>query len=151
MREKLKLLLGRLSMPGRVEQSAESVADVRLATAVLLFEVAKMDRSIDQQERQLIPELLQRHYGFDDDSLRALSAEAEQVADAAISYHPFTRELKSCLTLQQRVMVIEQMWAVAFVDGQLDMHEEHLIRKVADLLYVPHKEFIACKHRARAG
>jgi uncharacterized tellurite resistance protein B-like protein len=48
------------------------------------------------------------------------------------------------------VEIIERLWQIAFADNHLDKHEEHLVRKVADLLHVPHRDFIAAKKRARA-
>jgi uncharacterized tellurite resistance protein B-like protein len=42
------------------------------------------------------------------------------------------------------------MWRVAHADLELDMYEDHLVRKIAELLYVPHTEFITAKHRARS-
>jgi uncharacterized tellurite resistance protein B-like protein len=45
--------------------------------------------------------------------------------------------------------VIEQMWTIAYADAQLSHYEEHLVRKIADLLYVPHATYIAAKIRAR--
>jgi uncharacterized tellurite resistance protein B-like protein len=37
------------------------------------------------------------------------------------------------------------MWTVAYADGDLDKYEEHLIRQVAELTYVPHSDYIQCK------
>jgi len=149
MRRKLKELVDRLV--GRSEASAEPgkrAADLRHATALLLFEVARMDQKVESVERALVERLLHEQYGLDEPALHELMVEAEQSAGAATSYHPFTSELRASLTLAEKVALIEQMWAVALADGELDMHEEHLIRKVAGLLYVSHQQFIAAKHRA---
>ena len=151
MREKMKLLFRHLTKLGSAEEPVDVVSDVKFAIAVLLFEVARMDQSVDVEERELIPRLLRTHYGSDEGAVKEYIAEAEKTAETVVSYHPFTSELKSSLGLSQRVVVIEQMWAVALADGVVDMHEEHLIRKVADLLYVPHKEFIAAKLRITEG
>ena len=45
--------------------------------------------------------------------------------------------------------IIENMWVVAMADGHLDAHEEHLMRKIADLLYVGHADYVGAKQRAR--
>ena len=147
MRDKLKLLIRRFANTEAGEQSPSPDVELRLAVGVLLFEVARMDQSVDAAERGLVLAQLRKHYGIDDAALSELMAEIEQTTEAAVSYHPYTSELVSRLTLSQRVEVIEQMWAVALADGEIDMHEEHLIRKIADLLYVPHKAFIAAKLR----
>ena len=46
-------------------------------------------------------------------------------------------------------MLIHNMWEVAYADGHIDRYEEHLIRKVADLLYLSHVDFIKSKVNAR--
>ncbi|MCG2634768.1 MAG: TerB family tellurite resistance protein [Gammaproteobacteria bacterium] len=147
MRAQLKSLLARLTGSEAESDEADPTADVRYATAVLLFEVARMDQSVEPAERSLITRLLKEEYGLDESALEALLADAEQDAKTATSYHPFTRALASRLSMPQRVGVVEQMWTIALADGELDVHEEHLIRKVAGLLYVPHKAFIAAKLR----
>ena len=47
------------------------------------------------------------------------------------------------------IALVEAMWQVAYADGQLDVHENHVISKVAGLLHVTHGEYIAAKLRAR--
>ena len=46
---------------------------------------------------------------------------------------------------------MEYLWAVAFAAHVVDEHEEYLVRKIAGLISVPHKDFIAAKLRARDG
>ena len=50
-------------------------------------------------------------------------------------------------TPEQKVSVVEMLWQVAYAEGRLDPYEEALVRKIADLIYVPHREFIQAKHR----
>ena len=73
----------------------------------------------------------------------------------AVGYHEFTSRLKNALGAEQRAKVIEYMWQVAFADGRLDAHENHLMRRIADLLHVGHGDYVAAKARAagrgRAG
>ncbi len=46
--------------------------------------------------------------------------------------------------------VIEMMWHMVYADGEKDHYEEHLMRQVADLLYISHSEFIQARHQAEA-
>jgi uncharacterized tellurite resistance protein B-like protein len=71
-------------------------------------------------------------------------------ADAAVSLHEFTRLLNDALAPTDKQRVIGLLWRVAFADGTLDRYEDHLVRKVADLLYVPHAEFIRAKLAVQA-
>ena len=51
---------------------------------------------------------------------------------------------------EEKNHIVELLWEVAYADGELDKYEEHLVRKLADLIYVPHRSFIRAKHRAKA-
>ena len=52
-------------------------------------------------------------------------------------------------TYPQKVKIIEHLWEIAFADTSLDKHEEHMVRKIADLIYVEHKDFIDAKLRVK--
>jgi uncharacterized tellurite resistance protein B-like protein len=55
-------------------------------------------------------------------------------------YFPFTREICTLLSPEQRIEIIEMLWKVAYSDGVLDPHEDMLLRQIAGLIHVPDKE-----------
>jgi uncharacterized tellurite resistance protein B-like protein len=65
----------------------------------------------------------------------------------AVSLYPFVRLINDHFTAEQKRQIVEATWRVAFADRRLDKYEEAQIRKIADLLYVPHKDFIMTKLR----
>jgi uncharacterized tellurite resistance protein B-like protein len=77
-----------------------------------------------------------------------LLKDAEDNADQATSTFEFTRVVKEYFDDAQRVELLLALWRVAYADGVLDKYEEHFIRKVSDLLYVSHSDFIRAKHLA---
>ena len=84
-----------------------------------------------------------------DDELARLLELASETARTAYDYHRFTTSLNDHFTHDQKIQIIENMWAVAYADAHLGAHENHLISKVAGLLYVTHGEYIAAKMRAK--
>jgi uncharacterized tellurite resistance protein B-like protein len=74
---------------------------------------------------------------------------AESELHDATDYHQFTALINKGYDAQHKQAILEFMWQVAYADGQLDMYEEHVIRKVADLLYIPHRDFIRLKERVK--
>ena len=76
-----------------------------------------------------------------------LIQEAEREADHAVSLQEFTRALHEQLSIGEKHSVIEMLWRVALADSKLDKHEDSLIRKVAELLYVPHNDLIRIRNR----
>ena len=117
----------------------------RLAVATLLVEIARADFEVDASERTAIRRMLAGAYGLDPDSAGALLAQAERAAEEAVSLYEFTRRLNDELSPAEKVEIVEMLWRVAYADGRLDKYEEHLVRKAADLLYVPHRRFIRAK------
>ena len=91
---------------------------------------------------------MRQHFELADDELDALLEQAESDADRLTSLHQITRLLNENYDHAMKVRVIELMWQMVYADGDKDHYEEHLLRKVADLLYVSHSEFIQARHKA---
>lgn len=123
---------------------------IQLATAALLIEVTKADYELTKQESEAVIDALRQTYQLDAMALDSLLKLAEEEAHEASSLYQFTRLVNDFYNYDQKLQLIESMWQVAFADGDLDKYEEHLIRKVAELIYVSHKDFIRVKHTAIA-
>lgn len=119
---------------------------IQLATAALLIEVTKADYELTKQESEAVIDALRQTYQLDAMALDSLLKLAEEEAHEASSLYQFTRLVNDFYNYDQKLQLIESMWQVAFADGDLDKYEEHLIRKVAELIYVSHKDFIKAKH-----
>lgn len=120
-----------------------------LACAALMFEVVRADRSIEDAERARLRALLRAEFELDAEDLDAVEALAEQEVEEAVDLYQFTRLIAEHTGVEERIALVEQLWQVAFADGELDVLEEHTIRRVAGLLHVRHSDLIAAKQRAR--
>lgn len=134
--------------PGRSESTPEERRHgVRVATALLLIEVARADFSEDLVEDEHALELLRGFFDLSGEDARLLFEEAKAEADHAASLQAFTRRLHQRLTMEEKLGVVEMLWRVALADGRLDKHEDHAVRKIADLLYVSHRDLIRIRNR----
>jgi uncharacterized tellurite resistance protein B-like protein len=124
---------------------------LRLATAVLMVEVMRADFRVEPAERERLRDLLGQQFGLSAAELDALLDEAEADADRLVSTQHITRLLNQRYDHAMKLRVVEMMWQMVYADGTKDHYEEHLIRQVADLLYVSHAEFIQARHKAEAG
>lgn len=122
---------------------------LELACAALMFEVARADFAVDESERRAVHELLQAEFGLSQEEINAVTEEAADKADAATCLFEFTRAVNDLASADQKRTLIRMMWRVAMADNAISRYEEHLIRKVADLLYIPHADFIQAKQAAR--
>jgi uncharacterized tellurite resistance protein B-like protein len=120
---------------------------LKIATAAMLVEVMEADDLAGKVERKMITDLLCEGFKLSGSQAEELVSLAEQEIDQAADYYQFTSLINKNFEMSQKVKMIEYFWKIAFADGHLDKYEEHIIRKVSELLYVPHREFIAAKHR----
>ncbi len=120
----------------------------QLAVAALLTEIMLVDERIDTTEQEMLKALLAERFQLDEAAAARLIALAEAELHHSTDYHQFTRLLNNSLDAAEKSHLIEQLWRLALADDRLDKYEEHLVRKLSELLYVPHSEFIRAKHRA---
>lgn len=122
---------------------------LRLATAVLLVEVMRSDTGMADSERQAVLSALRSEFGLAGDELDRLVELAEQRARDAHDFHSFTSTINEDFEHGQKVRIVELMWRVAYADGGLTAHENHVMRRIADLLHVPHGAYVNAKMRAK--
>ena len=134
---------------GSPEAQRDPVHAIQLATAALLVEVARTDGGVTPAERESVERAVRGKFGLAPDEAATLVDLAEQEVRQANDYYQFTSLINRSFTPEQKMRVVETMWAAAYADGELSAHENHVMRKVADLLYIPHADYIAAKMRAR--
>ena len=121
---------------------------LELACAALMFEVARADFSVETTEQDAVTSLLTAQFNLSANEVSTITETAIEQADAATCLFEFTRTLNELASAEQKRNLLAMMWRVAMADNDLSRYEEHVIRKVADLLYVPHGDFIAAKQSA---
>jgi len=131
------------------EENFPKIKKIDLACAALLIEVINSDRVLDERESNEFIETLRESLNLDQDELDELVQLAESEARQATSLYEFTRLINDEYDYKAKVRLIENMWRIAFSDEQLDKYEEHLIRKISDLIYVSHSDFIKTKLNTR--
>jgi uncharacterized tellurite resistance protein B-like protein len=137
-----------LTVATDAENPAEREHGYRLATAALLIEMTRADHEIKGIERDAVSRTLRRAFELDESETEQLLTLGEQHADHATSLYEFTRLINRHLDAEQKIHFVELLWQVALADGEIDKYEEHLVRRVADLIHVPHASFIRAKHQA---
>lgn len=138
----------------RIGQGAAPENDGRrlqLATVALLVEVARGVHDIGAAERDALLAAIGEKFGLASDEATTLIALAEQETKQAHDYYQFTSLINRNFSQPQKQRMIELMWRVAYADARLSAHEQHVLRRIADLLHVPHGEYIAAKMRAKSA
>lgn len=118
---------------------------MQLAAAALLIETARADFIQDETEQAALENLLVSSLAVERDEVHELVRAASERVEEATSLYDFTRVINDHYSAEQKLALIHAMWKVAYADGNIDKYEEHLIRQVAELTYVPHQEYIKAK------
>lgn len=119
--------------------------DRRLAAAVLLLEVARADTEHHPAELAVLRTGLEREFKLPADALDRLLADAQRRAHASVSLFDFVQTLNRSMAPDEKRQLMKWLWDVAHADGRVDPHEEHLLRRLAGLLHLPHADFIRAK------
>ena len=147
MLSKLKsLFLSELEPGTQIELDA---SQRQLACAALLIEVAVIDNEFDERELKILLNILEHSFDIPSSEIDNLITLAHNECSEATSMYQFTKLVNLHCTNDDKFDLMVQMWRVAFADGDLDKYEEYIIRKVSDLIYLGHGDFIRAKHTAR--
>lgn len=128
-------------------QSQDRDHALKVSTAALLVEMANADYGDEHLELSLVENLLGQHFRLSPEESANLVELGRAHSKSSVSLHEFTRMLHVHLTHDEKLRVVEMLWRVAYADAELHRYEDHLVRKVADLLYVRHGELVRLKHR----
>ena len=132
----------------------ESVVDSKkseqeLTYASLLIEVINSDNKFDDRERGKLLEILSNKLDIHKEELDNFTELAQKKSEDSTSLYEFTREINDQYEYEEKVSLITDLWGIAYSDGKLDKYEDYVIRKIADLIYVSHTDFIKSKLKVK--
>ncbi len=140
MIKRLKALLDRHGKDKGKASAADQEETLRVATAALLMEAACMDGHIDAAEQATITDLLIGQFGLEKAEAEELAEAGRQAVSESNELYKFSRTIKDNFDHDDRVRMIEMLWAVAYADGQVHDYESNLVRRVCGLIYVSDPE-----------
>lgn len=128
---------------------ADREATLRMATAVLMLDVARADHVFDESEFDRILDLVQKHFQIPAEDAAALINAAHEKAEDAVSAHEFTAILHQHLNEAEKARIVALLWQIAYADGRLDKYEDSFVLKISDLLHVSRGRVMRLKHDAK--
>ena len=122
---------------------------LKLATAALMIEIMKQDGETKNEEVDSVKKALRTKFELTKTEIDELFTLASEEARQSVDLYQFTSLIREHFSQEKKIKTIEYLWTVAYADNHLDAHEEHLIRRIADLLYVTHQDFMKAKHKVQ--
>ena len=126
-------------------------AAIRLATAVLMIDVARADHVFDESEFEHVLRLVEAHFELQPEDAAELVNQAGEEAEDLISAYDFTSVLHQHLDDAEKARIVGMLWQVAYADGELDKYEDSLVLKISDLLHVSRARVMRLKHDAQTA
>ena len=146
MLDAIKQFFEKLASPEETSEQDKQHA-IHLAVAVLLTEMMRIDNQITAEEKQHLVLLLDERFSLNDDEKQSLIEMAAQKLSESTDYYQFTSVINIHFDQPEKIKIIESLWQLAYIDGKLDAHEEHYVRKIHSLLHISHQDFMKAKHR----
>ena len=148
MIKKIKDLITKISNKEEIEESS-NILQLDRACAALLVEIAFADKDFDEREKESLKQSLLKSYAIDIETINEIINDAEKTVEESTSLYEYTRTVNDEFEYPQKLNLLENLWKVAYADENLDKYEEHLLRKISDLIHISHSDYINVKLRVR--
>ena len=148
MIKKIKELISNLSDKD-VQENSQDPSLINNACAALLIEIAYADKDFDESEKMSLKNSLMTTYKIDEIEIDELILDASQSVQESTSLYGYTRIVNDEFSYDEKLNLLKNLWKIAYADGNLDKYEEHLLRKISDLIHISHSDYINIKLEIR--
>lgn len=142
-------LLKELMYKNRTSISDTNTNEMRktmnLISGALMVEVMAADHDFNSEEELKLKEILLNRFEIPENEIKKISEQMKKRADDATSLYEYTSLINENFNHEEKLDLIRNLWAIAFADKILDRYEDSVIRRVCELTYVSHSDFIKTK------
>ena len=124
------------------DKAKETVSDINLACAIILLEVSYSDFEIKEVETDKMLKFFETDLNLSKDKSIWLNEEAQKLHKDTNCLRKYIKLINDSYTKEEKVNLINIAWRIARADNEIDKYEEHRIRKISELLYLNHSDFI---------
>tara|TARA_X000000950_G_scaffold154210_1_gene189237 strand:+ start:218 stop:652 length:435 start_codon:yes stop_codon:yes gene_type:complete len=127
-------------------QDHSSDFEIELTASVLAYEIARSDGEIDENELEVLMEeikVISKKVNKDEAEILEI---IEKYSKDSVSFYEFVEDINNDYTKDEKLSLLKFMWKIAYADGKLDVDEERLIRRLADLIKIKDMDVLKLKH-----
>lgn len=136
----LKKLISDIEQDRQTDQHS-----IEAACTALLCEVIRADGHLDAEEQNKLNEIISDKFSLTSQETAEIIEESMALSEQATDLYQFTSVINQHYNTEQRIEVVKLLWQLAYADRELAAIEQHIIRKIADLLHLRHSEYIQAK------
>mgnify|MGYP001463239613 CR=1 FL=1 len=131
------------------EDEAKPVYDIQLIGSFLAYEIAKSDGEVSNEELDLIltnvKNAAERTGKNEVDVMNLI----EEYQENSISFNDFINDINNEFSYEQKKELIKLLWEIAYADNLLEVNEERLVRRIADLINLKNIKVLKLKNDAK--
>ena len=133
----------------KVDEDQQQNFEIELTAAVLAYEIARSDGEISNDELSLLMQEIEKiSQKVGKDATEILNI-VEMYSKDSVSFHDFIEDINKSYSKDEKISLLDFMWKTAYADGKLDVDEERLVRRVADLIKIKDIEVLKLKNNAK--
>ena len=129
----------------KITAEQQTSFEIELTAAVLAYEIARSDGEISEDELLVLMEEIESISAKVGKEKFEILKIIEIYSKDSISFHEFIEDINNSYSKEEKHSLLEFMWKIAYADGKLDVDEERLIRRVADLIKIKDIEVLKLK------
>jgi uncharacterized tellurite resistance protein B-like protein len=148
MINKIKDLITKFGKEEEIQEES-NLTLLNNSCAALLVEIAFADKDFDETEKASLKQSLIETYAIDDSDIEEIIRDAEDTVSESTSLYGYTSIVNTEFQYEDKLKLLRNLWKIAYADGYLDKYEEHLLRKISDLIHISHSDYISIKLEIR--
>ena len=148
MINKIKDLITKFGKEEEIQEES-NLTLLNNSCAALLVEIAFADKDFDETEKASLKQSLIETYGIDESDIEEIIKDAEETVSESTSLYGYTSIVNTEFQYGDKLKLLRNLWKIAYADGYLDKYEEHLLRKISDLIHISHSDYINIKLEIR--
>jgi uncharacterized tellurite resistance protein B-like protein len=148
MINKIKDLITKFGKEEEIQEES-NLTLLNNSCAALLVEIAFADKDFDETEKASLKQSLIETYAIDESVIEEIIRDAEDTVSESTSLYGYTSIVNSEFQYEDKLKLLRNLWKIAYADGYLDKYEEHLLRKISDLIHISHSDYISIKLEIR--
>ena len=148
MINKIKDLITKFGKEEEIQEES-NLTLLNNSCAALLVEIAFADKDFDETEKASLKQSLIETYAVDESDIEEIIRDAEDTVSESTSLYGYTSIVNTEFQYEDKLKLLRNLWKIAYADGYLDKYEEHLLRKISDLIHISHSDYINIKLEIR--
>ena len=148
MIKKIKDLITKFGKEEEIQEDS-NLTLLNNSCAALLVEIAFADKDFDETEKASLKQSLIETYAIDESVIEEIIRDAEDTVSESTSLYGYTSIVNTEFQYEDKLKLLRNLWKIAYADGYLDKYEEHLLRKISDLIHISHSDYISIKLEIR--